>query len=60
MERFNRYVTRSLDNCCYRTGKQKIETIANEILYEAMMNEPRVNETVVVRGKRTFYYFAVE
>ncbi|MED0685761.1 competence type IV pilus minor pilin ComGE [Anoxybacillus ayderensis] len=36
---------------------KKIETIANEILYEAMMNEHRVNETVVVRGKRTFSLF---
>ncbi|AXM89835.1 competence protein comGE [Anoxybacillus ayderensis] len=36
---------------------KKIEMIANQILYEAMMNEHRENETVVVRGKHTFSLF---
>ncbi|GAC89669.1 competence protein ComGE [Anoxybacillus flavithermus NBRC 109594] len=36
---------------------KKIETIANQILYEAMMNEQIGNETIVVRGAHTFSLF---
>lgn len=36
---------------------KKIETIANQILYEAMMSERFVNETIVVREKKAFSLF---
>ncbi|MBB5354465.1 competence protein ComGE [Anoxybacillus mongoliensis] len=36
---------------------KKVETIANQMLYEAMMNERIENETVIVRGAHTFSLF---
>ncbi|MCG3085754.1 type II secretion system protein [Anoxybacillus sp. LAT_35] len=36
---------------------KKAETIANQILYEVMMNEQIGNETTVVRGTHTFSLF---
>ncbi|MGJ7034948.1 competence type IV pilus minor pilin ComGE [Anoxybacillus eryuanensis] len=36
---------------------KKVETIANQMLYEAMMNERVENETVIVRGAHTFSLF---